>query len=317
MTTPTTPTTCASCGHVLGIGRFCTNCGQPVAGRHPAATLPPAQPSAPVPPARVPPPAGPALPAARYPLFADPPPGPAAPPPPPSPPTSRLPAVPARAWLPWLAGLVLLALVAGVGALLLVGSDGGTAEDRPDSRTDSSALSGRADSAGTGGPVEAPDPGHVEDLTSLATAEVPSVAPESRDRQNRPVSFRAANMFDGRARTSWRMAGDGTGATLTFDLGIEAVLTEVGLINGYAKVDGPDNWYQGNRRIRVVQWEFDDGTRITQDLAEQRSVQTLEMDPVLTRTVRLHLVEVGPPGTGPNGRDFTAISEVRLTGAGS
>jgi hypothetical protein len=144
---------------------------------------------------------------------------------------------------------------------------------------------------------------------------VPAVAGPSRDRENNPVDFEARNLLDGRPRTSWRMPGDGTGETLTFDLGDPVVLTSVGLINGYAKVDGPDNWYRGNRRIRAVQWEFDDGTRITQDLEDRRTMQMVEIDPVETTAVRLHLVAVTPPGEGANARDFTAISEVRLLGA--
>ncbi|GAA1523701.1 discoidin domain-containing protein [Nocardioides humi] len=339
----TTPTHCTDCGHTLGVGRFCTNCGQPVPGRHPEAA--PAA-SAPV----VPPPTGQLPPAARYPLYADAPttpPGPAGPPPAPVTQVVPTPApyVPAAGaapapggsqdrgtpWLPWAIGVVVLALVAGVGAFLLVSAggddDGGRAgDDRTGSaqnqRTDDVTPSPpdgsedpQPDSTGTGGPVEAPAPGDVTDLTSTATAEVPATAPESVDRQNNPVTFGAANMLDGRPRTSWRMPGDGTGATLVFDLGQEVVLTEVGLINGYAKVDGPDNWYRGNRRIRTVQWEFDDGTRITQDLADRRKMQVIPVGPVATTRVVLHLVEVTAPGKGSTGRDFTAISDVRFRGA--
>ncbi|MCR1781651.1 hypothetical protein KVF89_03815 [Nocardioides carbamazepini] len=336
----TTPTHCTSCGHELGVGRFCTNCGQPVPGRHPEAA--PAA-SAPV----VPPPTGQLPPAARYPLYAEAPttrPGP-----PPAPVTQTAPAPPAPApyapppgtaptrdrsampWLPWAIGVVMLALVAGIGAFLLVGAAADDDGDRADDdrtgaasaqRTDDAEPTGpdasdepRPDSTGTAGPIDEPDPGDVSDLTSSASAEVPATAPGSRDRQNRPVTYDAENMLDRRPRTAWRMPGDGTGATVVFDLGEESVLTEVGLVNGYAKIDGADNWYLGNRRIRVVQWEFDDGTRITQELTDRRPMQTLAVGPVATRRIVLHLVEVTPPGTGPAGRDFTAISDVRFRGA--
>lgn len=354
----TTPTYCTSCGHELGVGRFCTNCGKPVPGRHPEAVpapdLPPAPATerAPVPPtAVVPPPVGQLPPSPRYPLFAGPPPTarPAAPPEaPPADPfptvmrpvgaagTTALPPVgppslpqgdpgrrPAPAWLPWLVALVLLALVAGVGGYLLVSAGDDKADDRASNgqTTDASEPAGNAtepdrpDSSGTGGPVAEPDPADVVDLTAGVTAEVPAVAPPSRDRANRPVRFVPANMWDGKPRTSWRMPGDGSGETLTFDLGRDVVITEVGMINGYAKVDGPDNWYRGNRRIRAVQWEFDDGTRVTQEFADGRQIQMAEIGPVATRTVRVHLLTVTPPGTGADGRDFTAISEVRFLGA--
>lgn len=331
----TTPTHCTSCGHELGVGRFCTNCGQPVPGRHPEAA-----PVAGVP--VEPPPTGQLPPAARYPLYADAPTSPSGPPPaappaavtqvaPPPLPPSVPPSVPpsgplpdgeraATSWLPWLLGIVVLALVAGIGAFLLVSAGGDDGDERDasaqDRRTDGSdAEEPRPDSAGTDGPVEAPAPGDLRDLTSTAKAEVPATAPASRDRQNNPVTYVAGNMLDGRPRTAWRMPGDGTGATLVFDLGDEVVLTEVGLVNGYAKIDGADNWYRGNRRIRAVQWEFDDGTRITQDLTDRRTTQLMPVDPVATSRVLLHLVEVTAPGKGPAGRDFTAISDVRFRGA--
>lgn len=318
----TTPTYCTSCGHELGIGRFCTNCGKPVPGRHPEA--PPAGPV-------VPPPVSAMPPAARYPLYADttlgeqpstippvgpPPPGP--PPPPPPVPSydaggghRRLPA-----WLPWVVGAVVLAIVAVVGGTLVIRSGGGEA-DAPQVARANGSEAPQPDRKGTEGPVERPDSDAIIDLSRDATAEVPAVAPPSRDRQNKPVTFAAANMLDGHVRTSWRMAGDGSGATVTFDLGREVVLTEVAIINGYAKIDGADNWYRGNRRLRSVQWEFDDGSRITQELKDQRTLQPLGVGPLRTRTVRLHLVEVTPPGKGRNGRDFTAISEVRFRGAPS
>lgn len=299
---------------------------------------------APAPPtAVVPPPVGLLPPSARYPLFADAPPtGPADPHPtvmrptgattslpPVSPPTAP-PGAPARrpapAWLPWLVALVLLTLVAGVGGYLLVSAGDDRADDRAGNERTADGPTGgpsgdgatepdQPDSSGTGGPVAAPDPADVVDLTAGVSAEVPAVAPPSRDRANRPVRFVPANMWDGKPRTSWRMPGDGTGQTLVFDLGRDVVITEVGMINGYAKVDGPDNWYRGNRRIRAVQWEFDDGTRVTQELADDQELQMADLGPVATRTIRVHLLTVTPPGKGPNGRDFTAISEIRFLGA--
>lgn len=352
-----TPNACSSCGYELGIGRFCTNCGQPVPGRHPEAAPVAGAPTTPPPVAgrpALPPPPGQVPPAARYPLFADPAPtqqasGNTVPPPPyvapvtqvapsshpgpagppigaPYPPQQRQ--RPRRPWLPWVVAVVVLALVATAGALLLARSgddDGDWVSDDSSQGTDDATDGGptqtpssepaQPDSTGSGAPMAPPDPSDVVDLSSTARAEVPAVAPPSRDRQNRPVRFVPANMVDGRPRTAWRMPGDGSGMTITFDLGSDVVLTEVGLINGYAKVDGADNWYRSNRRIRQVQWEFDDGTRLTQDLTDQRALQILDIDAVETSKVKLHLVAVTAPAKGEAGRDFTAISEVRLSGA--
>jgi hypothetical protein len=232
-------------------------------------------------------------------------------------------------WLPWLVALVLLAVIAGVGAVLLLGGDDdGTASDErgaaqptssgdpTDQGADGSADDepDQPDSSGTGGPVEQPDPEDVVDLTPGVSAEVPAIAPPSRDRQNRPVRFRPANMWDDKPRTAWRMPGDGSGQSLTFEFDDDVVITEVGLINGYAKIDGPTNWYTANRRIRAVQWEFDDGTRVTQELDDRQVLQMVDLGPVETRTVTLHLLGVSAPADGVDGRDFTAISEIRFLG---
>ncbi len=132
------------------------------------------------------------------------------------------------------------------------------------------------------------------------------------------MRYVATHMLDGRAETTWRMPGDGTGETITFRLDSPAVLTEVGLINGYAKV-GQDSgglldWYAGNRRIFEVEWTFDDGTVMTQTLRETADMQTLALDDVETGTVTLRLLEVSDPGTGRAARDFTAISDISLVG---
>jgi hypothetical protein len=97
-------------------------------------------------------------------------------------------------------------------------------------------------------------------------------------------------------------------------------VSEVGLVNGYAKTasnaSGTYDWYAGNRRTLRVEWAFDDGTVLGQDLRQTRRMQPLTLDePVVTERVTLRLVEVSPPGTGPASRDYTALSEVRLLGA--
>lgn len=231
-------------------------------------------------------------------------------------------------WIPWLVALVLLALIGGVGGVLLLGGDDSDGDQASDERgssqsTDSTRPSDdgssdqpdQPDSTGTGAPAQEPDPDDVVDLTSSVTAEVPAIAPPSRDTRNRPVRFRPANMWDDKPRTAWRMPGDGTGQTLTFAFDEDVVITEVGMINGYAKIDGPTNWYTSNRRIRTVQWEFDDGTRVTQDLDDQQVIQMIDLGPVETRSVTVHLLGVSAPAKGADGRDFTAISEIRFLGA--
>ncbi|MDN5744339.1 MAG: hypothetical protein L0H31_04380 [Nocardioidaceae bacterium] len=221
-----------------------------------------------------------------------------------------------------LAALLVVALIIGVGAIVVFGSGDEQKDETaaPDASTSETAdippeESEQPDQGGTDGPVATPDPADVIDLTANVSAEVPGTAPASRDRGNKPVRFEASQMWDTKPRTAWRMPGNASGRTLSFELGQEAIITQVGLINGYAKKDGPVNWYRGNRRVLSVQWEFDDGTRVTQDLRNREDMQTIAVGPVRSQTIRLHLLKVSKPGAGPNGRDYTAISEVRFTGA--
>ena len=113
------------------------------------------------------------------------------------------------------------------------------------------------------------------------------------------------------------MPGDGAGSEITVTLARRTHLTSVGMVNGYAKTseDGDLDWYAGNRRVLAVEWVFDDGTTVEQELAETREMQTVDVD-VTTRTVVVRLVVVSPPGSGPAARDYTAISELSLTGGG-
>ena len=117
------------------------------------------------------------------------------------------------------------------------------------------------------------------------------------------------------------MPGDGTGESITFSFDEPVEMTEVGLVNGYAKTasDASGNsydWYAGNRRTLQVEWTFDDGTVVSQDLGQTRAMQTVALeDGVVTEQVTMRLVEVSPPGTGAASRDYTALSEVTLRGA--
>ncbi len=335
------------CGHLLGSGRFCVECGRPVDGERwstdtaerpvvPSLTPSAAAPTIPVPPPPIAPESGPMTPKPvpepphqpRFPLFADEV-GPgglspaAAPGPAPEGPR------PERAWLPWLAGAVALVLVAAVGTVLLVGGD-----DEPSQADETTGPQPTPQSARrTASPSPDPSPktkpsrtaqpskpaGPSEDVTATTTATVPTTAPRNTDVDGNPVSYHPTNMLDGVATTCWRMPGDGTGSAVVLTLAEPTTLTRIGLVNGYAKTsqDGGKtfDWYRGNRRLLAVEWTFDDGTRISQSLEEVRRPQTVDIPPVTTKTVTLSLVDVSPPGTGRSGRDYTAISDLTLKGS--
>jgi hypothetical protein len=306
---------CTNCGHQLVVGRYCTDCGARVLV--PTEDPPASTPADPVTRAAEPPPlTGPPPSSARYPLFAD------------TVRADRPPAEPApathtavasydvglydvaqapsrRSVLPWFVGLLVLAVLVVIGGgVLLIAQSGADDADVP---IRSERDGQRGDTSDEGGPESALRPADVA---------VPGSAPASVDEAGNPVTFEADNMLDADPRTSWRMVGDGSGSVVTFTFDNAVTVTEVGLINGYAKKDPPHDWYAGNRRIEMVTWAFDDGTEVTQELGEVRELQTVDVDAGETKTIELRIVAVTDPGAGPDGRDYTAISDVEVIGTG-
>ncbi len=315
--------TCVNCGQELGVGRFCTNCGHPVGAPAPdwrtdTAERRPVVPA--TPPPSSPPPAAAASvpPKPRFPLFADevddaagPVAMPTPPPPPPSVPTSHHRR--RRPWGTWVAVAVALVLVGGLGIWLLTKDDDTTATDQ--------GANGKPGTSSSHGGSHSPssEPAAPGDVTAGSTAKVPATAPPNQDVEGNPVDYVAANMFDGVPETCWRMAGDGTGSEITITLPGETTVRSVGLINGYAKTaqdaQGRElDWYHGNRRVLSVEWVFDDGTTLSQELDDTTAVQSIDVDDVTTSTITLRLVSVSEPGTGRAARDYTAISDLSIIG---
>ena len=221
-----------------------------------------------------------------------------------------------------IASLVVLLLLALLGAWLFFGGSGDSptpvAQESPRSKPSvvpSTPVKPKPSKTPTSPP---PAKGEPADLTRQVDATAPKTAAPSTDSFGNRVTYGAGQMLDGVPETCWRMPGDGTGSTLVFTLPREAEITELGVINGYAKTAhdsrGPLDWYHGNRRILRVVWTFEDGTEISQDLADTTSMQTIEVDHVRTGTVKMTLDEVSPPGTGRAARNYTAISDVSLLG---
>jgi hypothetical protein len=334
------PDACEHCGvPLVTSGRFCSNCGAPVA----PVTL---RPTAPAPPA-----GGEAAPADPYEsLYAARAPAPVPPPvvepvPPPqtfAPQTAAAPApaaepLPAEPVTPrgspgpglWVGAAALLVGVLVLGSFLLLHDSGGGSpsasstpplvpKPHPTSQAASSAPSS-APASSAPSSARPSDITHVTDVAGLAQASAPRHAPPGVDFAGQPVTYVAANMVDGRSDTCWRVAGDASGTELTFRLAQPTTLVRVGLINGYDKVAFANghayDWYAGNRRVLSVDWVFDDGTTVSQPLAFSRTMQGLRIDPVKTQTVRLRITSVSPPGQGRAARNDTALSEVSLRGS--
>ena len=153
-------------------------------------------------------------------------------------------------------------------------------------------------------------PGAVQPTGASATCQ----APDSEEANGTPIVFSPSNVLDHNPGTAWRCEAPATGQTLTVSLGAPTHLTSVGMIGGYDKRDpltGVDRWPQ-NHRVRQVKWTFSDGTSVTQDLADSRGMQSINVD-VTTDSVVIEILSTYPPG-GELPRDMVAVAEVQLIG---
>ena len=138
-------------------------------------------------------------------------------------------------------------------------------------------------------------------------------APPSIDAAGQQVTFFPSNAIDGDVRTAWRVPGDGTGASLTLSWNTPVQLTEITLVPGYAKtdIDGTDRFTQ-NRRIARAEFLVDGERSLgALDFQDRRGFQGAPIDPPIeTSTLVVSILRATPHG----GRDFAAISEVRVRG---
>jgi hypothetical protein len=252
-------------------------------------------------------------------------PPPVAPPPPTAPAPVPAPAAQPSSGRGWVWAVVVLALIAGAlaaYALTQRGDDGGgepseNLEPPPSSETTAPTTTEPATTTSTPPTTTTEvvvDPA-VAVPQPLSGATASGTAADGLDAAGDPVSYAAANTIDGDPETTWRVDGDGVGATLTYELSAgPAYITEVALIPGYAKVDpadGTDRFTQ-NRRVLQVTWTFDDGAPHVEVFDDRRDLQALPIDAVLTSTVTITIDQTTPVPEG--GRDFTPISEVRVRG---
>jgi hypothetical protein len=223
------------------------------------------------------------------------------------------PAVPVIPQAPRRKSLAGIGLVAALVVLVLVVV--GLMRDRTSSAGSTPTSPTTAPALPVSSSVEPAPTTFVDVRVTPAGVTVPATAATGEDDAQRPVSYTQMNLFDGDPSTCWRMDGDGTGRTITIDLGAPTTVTAVGLIPGYAKRDpttGVDRFSQ-NRRVVTVSWAADDGATTTQALADSPTMQTVSTAssmPSATRYLRLTIGGV----TSDGGRDYTAISEIEVTG---
>jgi len=137
---------------------------------------------------------------------------------------------------------------------------------------------------------------------------------DSAEANGTPIVFSPSNVLDHNPGTAWRCPAPATGETLTVTLGGPTLLTSVGMIGGYAKVDpltGIDRFTQ-NQRARQVIWRFSDGSSVTQDLADSRDMQTIPVN-VTTDFVTVEIISTYP-ASGPDPKNNVVVAEVQLLG---
>lgn len=175
------------------------------------------------------------------------------------------------------------------------------------SRTDA----GGATSADVGGATSASPMPACGDV--LAQALATDTAPDSVDAAGTKVSYPASNLLDGDPSTAWRVRGSGAGETITISFAQDCLLSRIGLLNGYHKVDpsdGTNRWPQ-NRRVSAADWQFGGESHLQQFDINDRSDrgETVVLSPTVISNLTLTIIESAPEGTT---RDLTAISEILI-----
>lgn len=209
--------------------------------------------------------------------------------------------------------LLVVLLVAG-GAWLVWGEMGAagrsvaspqtTASGRGPTATSSTPPSGSASKAYAGA-VTAVQP-------TAATADC--TAPDATDDGGKKVSYTAGRVIDGDATTAWRCDGAGIGEQVTIHLPAGTTVAELGLVNGYTKVDptSAKDRYREYRRILDVTWTVGD-RRIPQTLSgTDEKMQSIRIPPTAADQLVLTIDKSTTPGSKAATRDAVLISEVMV-----
>jgi hypothetical protein len=135
-----------------------------------------------------------------------------------------------------------------------------------------------------------------------------------READGSKVTYGPEHVLDDDPATAWRCESNGRGERLSVKLGAPAVITEVGLIPGYAKTDPADRTdrYKENRRLSKVRWHFDRDVTIEQKLDPSpgnRELQRIAVPAVTSSTVVLEVLD-----SVSAERDRIAVSSVAIKG---
>jgi hypothetical protein len=159
----------------------------------------------------------------------------------------------------------------------------------------------------------ATDGGH---LTLTATG-ADCTYPPSVDGTGRPVTYGPEMAVDDALDTAWRCPGAG-GHTIQFQTGRGVLLSDIGIVPGYAKVDPATgvNRFTDNHTVTQVTWRFsgvDGDFQFTQDIPNPvPQIVWLHLShPVSVGQGSLTVTGTGNPGSR---QDSTPISTIAVWG---
>jgi hypothetical protein len=159
--------------------------------------------------------------------------------------------------------------------------------------------------------------GGSSDVVAGASVKATCEQDAGREADGSKVTYGPEHVLDDDPATAWRCEGNGKGERLSVELGAPAVITEVGLIPGYAKTDPADRTdrYQENRRLSMVRWHFDGDVTIEQKLdpsPNNRDLQRIAVPAVTSSSVVLEVLD-----SVAAERDRIAVSSVAIKGTGA
>jgi hypothetical protein len=182
-------------------------------------------------------------------------------------------------------------------------------------RTGNQAGAAAGPGSSTGQPSSLADQGSAGDLVAVtptrATADCQ--APAATDGGGKPVSYEPSLMLDSDPDTAWRCDGSGVGHAVVFTFPAGTRLAQVGLVNGYTKMDATtgEDRYPEYRRIRSVTWTFPGGGSVQQSLTgDDRAAQTAQIPAQEATEVTLTIDSSSRPGRKASSRDAVLISGV-------
>jgi hypothetical protein len=160
--------------------------------------------------------------------------------------------------------------------------------------------------------VDATAPGAAGTAGSITVASASSVLQGG----SAASGYHAFNAIDGDNRTAWSEGADGVGVGewLRTAFTRPRTISAIRLVNGYDKVDGQNDRWRQNPRVRTATLSFSDGSSMRWNLRDTRDQQELVLPRSVTTSYMQFTIEAAYPGAE---WDDTSISEIEFIGSES